>query len=237
MFGIGVYVKDEELKNQIKDTIRDFLIERHLMAKVSYFENIEHFITTPNSFDLYILDMDAEDNMIQIGEEMTNIDLGTNIIYLGSSQDSLLKAAKNLIDYYLHKPFEPNELLILLSKIKQKIKDDNIVIKYNGGERRVRVNNLNYINIEKRCLCYHLTDGNMFDGQVLRSSFQEAISPLHEHKTFLFLPPSLLINLGEIKEVYKDNIVFENDDKLYFPKKSYDIVRNAWLTYTRILDF
>ena len=122
MFGIGVYVKDKELKDQIKDTIRDFLIERHLMAKVSYFENIEHLITTPNSFDLYILDMDAEDNMIQLGEEMTNIDLGTNIIYLGSTQDSLLKAAKNLIDYYLHKPFEPNELLILLSKIKQKIK-------------------------------------------------------------------------------------------------------------------
>ena len=27
-----------------------------------------------------------------------------------------------------------------------------------------------------------------------------------------------------------------NDDVLYFPKKSYETVRNAWVNYNRILD-
>jgi hypothetical protein len=51
---------------------------------------------------------------------------------------------------------------------------------------------------------------------------------------FLFLAPSLLINLSEIKIVNSDHIIFENDDIVYFPKKAYDLVREAWLNYNRI---
>jgi hypothetical protein len=70
----------------------------------------------------------------------------------------------------------------------------------------------------------------------LRSSCEKAIDPLQNNKSFLFLAPSLLINLGEIKIINKDNIVFENDDVLFFPMKQYDNVRNAWINYNRILD-
>lgn len=134
------------------------------------------------------------------------------------------------------KPLDSTEILEVLKEIKQTIQYDNVVIKMANGERRIRVNHLNYVNIVKRCLCYHLTDGTMFDGQTLRTSFEKAINPLQNNKTFLFLPPSLLINIGEIKIVNSDNIVFENDDVLYFPKKQYDTVREAWLNYIRILD-
>lgn len=76
----------------------------------------------------------------------------------------------------------------------------------------------------------------MFDGQTLRTSFEKAIDPLQKHKAFLFISPSLLINIGAIKIVNKDNIVFENDDVLFFPMKQYENVRNAWINYSRILD-
>lgn len=76
----------------------------------------------------------------------------------------------------------------------------------------------------------------MFDGQTLRTSFEKAIDPLQKHKMFLFISPSLLINIGAIKIVNKDNIVFENDEVLFFPMKQYENVRNAWINYSRILD-
>ena len=71
-----------------------------------------------------------------------------------------------------------NENERIIKEIKQKVQDDHIVIKISGGEKRIRANELNYINIVQRCLCYHLTDGTMFDGQTLRTSFEKAISPL-----------------------------------------------------------
>ena len=76
----------------------------------------------------------------------------------------------------------------------------------------------------------------MFDGQTLRSSFEKAIYPLQENKSFLFIPPSLLINIGEIKILNSDNAVFENDDVVYFPKKSYDMIHDKWLNYNRIVN-
>ena len=76
----------------------------------------------------------------------------------------------------------------------------------------------------------------MFDGQTLRSSFEKAITPLNLNKSFLFLAPSLLINISAIKILNKDNIIFENDDVLYFPAKQYDKVRETWHNFNRIID-
>ena len=84
--------------------------------------------------------------------------------------DALLKPYGGSIDEllgignYSPEAIEKEELIQILKEVKQKIQYDNIIIKVAGGERRLRVNHLNYINIVKRCLCYHLTDGNMFDG-------------------------------------------------------------------------
>lgn len=216
--------------------IQDFLIELHTMAKVSYFNKAEAFLTVPGSYDIYIMDMDAKDNALELGQKMRTIDTGARYIYLSSDPSNAHLAAKARADYYLMKPLDADEIIQVLKEVKQTIQYDNIIIKVAGGERRLRVNHLNYINIVKRCLCYHLTDGTMFDGQTLRTSFEKAIDPLHTHRTFLFLPPSTLINIGEIKILNSDNIIFENDDVLYFPKKQYEVVRDAWKNYNRIVN-
>lgn len=207
------------------------------MAKVSYFNNPETFITAPSSYDIYIMDMDSSDDTLELGNKMKNIDTGSHFIYISSDPSNhAVPAAKARVDYFLLKPLDHDEIVDVLKEIKKTIQDTNIIIKIAGGERRVRVNHLNYINIVKRCLCYHLADGTMFDGQTLRGSFEKAINPLHKHKAFLFISPSLLINIGAIKIINKDNIIFENDDVLFFPMKQYNKVHDAWINYNRILD-
>lgn len=207
------------------------------MAKVSVFTNAEDLIIIPNRYDIYIMDMDSKEDTIALGKQMMNIDAGSHFIYLSSDVSMAYKATKIHADYFLEKPINVEEFKEILHEIKQEIKEDNIIIPIPGGERRVRVNNLNYINIVKRCLCYHLKDGTMFDGQTLRTSFEKAISPLQYHKTkaFYFLAPSLLINIGEVKIINGDNLIFENDDVLYFPKKSYEMIRKAWLDYNSFI--
>ena len=236
MLSIAIYSDISNDVETLKVIVQDFLIETKMLAKVSYFNDPETFITVPGGYDIYIMDMDSKDDVIELGHKMNKIDTGSHFIYLSTDTSNAHLAAKARVDYYLNKPLDHDEILCVLKEVKKKIQDDNIIIKIASGERRLRVNHLNYINIEKRCLCYHLTDGNMFDGQTLRTSFEKAIDPLQKHKAFLFIPPSLLINIGEIKIVNSDNIVFENDDVLYFPKKAYDTVRNAWLGYCRILN-
>lgn len=206
------------------------------MAKVYYFNNQDTLITTPNSFDIYVMDMDSDIDALSLGKQMYAIDQGSKFIYISSNPENAHKAAKAYVDYFLTWPLDEGELKEVLLKIKKGIQDDCIIIPIPGGEKRIRANLLNYIDIEKRCLCYHLKDGNMFDGQTLRSSFEKAIHPLQEHPGFLFLAPSLLINVGEISSVYTDHLVFENNDVLYFPRRAYDLVHSTWKNYSRVIN-
>ena len=206
------------------------------MAKISCFSTPEEVMMIPNRYDVYFMDMDSTNDATVLGKNRRLIDEGSQFVYVSINPNVAHIAAKVRSDYFITKPFDKEEIAEILNEIKKEIKEDSIIIKIPSGERRVRINNLNYINIVRRCLCYHLKDGAMFDGQTLRSSFEKAIDPLHKHKSFIFLAPSLLINLGEIKIINKDNIVFENDDVLYFPMKQYDNLRNAWVNYNRIID-
>ena len=208
------------------------------MAKVSYFNDPYSFMTAPNNYDIYIMDMDSKEDVIKLTDQAMKIEEGRYFIFISSSREEAYRVMEIRGDYFLTKPIIKSQLLEKLAMIKKKIQADSIMIPVPGGERRVRANNLNYINIVKRCLCYHLKDGTMFDGQTLRGSFEKAIAPLHINnaKSFLFLAPSLLINIGEIKILNSDNLVFENDDVLYFPKKSYDIIREAWINYNKFIN-
>ena len=234
MLSIAIYSDQETDVLALKSIIQDFLIANKIMAKLSHFQKGEDLILVPTRYDIYIMDMDSSEDTIALGKTMMDIDAGSRFIYMSSDTTKAYSVFKLHADYFLEKPIDIQEFNIILTRIKQKIQEDNIIIKIPTGERRIRSNNLNYINIVKRCLCYHLRDGAMFDGQTLRTSFENAIYPLQNSQMFLFLPPSLLINLSEIKIVNSDNIIFENDDVVYFPKKDYNIVREAWLNYNRI---
>lgn len=236
MLSIAIYSTDDEEVERLKSIIQDFLIEMKIMARVSLFNEPDHLIEIPTSYDIYIMDVDSEGDILSLGSKMMDIDIGSYFIYISDNIHNAYQAAKTRADYCLTKPTDKDDLIRVLRKIRKRVQEDNIVIKVANGERRIRVNTLNYINIVKRCLCYHLKDGAMFDGQTLRSSFEKAIFPLQTHPGFLFLAPSLLINLGEIKEVNGDNIVFENDEILYYPHKSHEIVLQAWRNYTRFIN-
>ena len=238
MLSIAIYSNNKSIIARLKSIIQDFLIEIKAMSKVSVFSDPEKFITAHKSYDIYIMDMESKDDTIELGKKIMEMDGGSYFIYLRKDMNDIRKALTLHINYYLLKPIESEDLLHSLKTIKRKIQDDTIVIQIPTGDRKVKANNLNYINIVKRCLCYHLKDGTMFDGQTLRSSFEKAISPLqfHKSKSFLFLPPSLLINIGEVKIVNGDHVIFENDDILYFPKKAHDTVKEAWTNYNRFIN-
>lgn len=235
MLSIAIYSENKEFTETLKSYIQDFLINEKIMAKVSYFNETNTLITIPSSYDFYIMDLDSNNNdILATGKQMMKIDSGGHFAFVSSDKEAACPSAKARADYFLLKPIDIQDLYDILLEVKQEIKEESVIIKIPQGERRIRINTLNYINIVKRCLCYHLKDGNMFDGQTLRSSFEKSIDPLQNHPAFLFLAPSLLINLGEIKIVNADHLIFENNDILYFPKKAHDIVIEKWKNYNKI---
>ena len=238
MLQIAIYSNSIENIELLKSSIQDFLIEKNMMAKVIDFTDTENLLLFPSRFDIYLIDIDSilPTDLSSYCKRIKEIDDYGSIVCFSKDENKASLSTKAKASYFFCiEPLDYNELFEILIEIKKAVKEDSVIIKIPNGERRVRINHLNYINIIKRCLCYHLKDGTMFDGQTLRSSFEKAIDPLQYNKSFLFLPPSLLINLGEIKEVYKDRVVFENDEVLYVPLKQNDTILTAWKHYN-ILD-
>lgn len=115
-------------------------------------------------------------------------------------------------------------------KVKIIIRNENkiILVPTNQGEQMIYVRYLNYINIENRSLSYHLEDQIMKSAHVLRTSFEKTITPYLRNPNLLFIKPSLLINLLNIKTLDRDKIIFKNNEVLYFPKKYYYSIKEKW---------
>lgn len=228
MLSIAIYSDQQNDTELLRAKIQDYLLQNKIGAKVILFDNYETFITAPDSFDIYFMDMECSDDVISLGRQMMSIDNQSYFVYYSSDISKAYDCFKIRANYFLRKPIDPEDVIEVLNHIRKEIKKDIIIIKTAQGERRVFINQLNYINIIKRNLCYHLCEGEVFDGQMLRGSFEKAITPLQNHPSLLFLSPSLLINMENIKVLSSDHAIFDNDDIVYFPKKSYDLVNNRW---------
>ena len=180
------------------------------------------------------MDMDSNKNTLDLSKRIIQIDSGSHFIFISEKKINAYKVAQIRGEYFLSIPINKNTLFEFVLDIKRKIREESVIIKIPGGERKVRTSMVNYINIEKRCLCYHLKDGTMFDGQVLRGSFEKAITPLQFNKVFYFLYPSHLINVSEIKIFKKNSIIFENDEELFLPKTSIESLRNRWVKFSTL---
>ena len=236
MFSIAIYTESPEIVAELKGIIQDFLIEYKAIAKVSFFNDTEKLEVAPQSYDIYIMDMDSKGNVMETGAKLISIDKGSKFLYIANDINKAYEATTIFADYFLPKPIPVDGLKKILSKVLKSIRGNSLVIQTAAGERRVRLNIINYVNIVKRCLCYHLNDGSMFDGQTLRVAFEKAMAQLINHESFVFIDPSLLINLSEIKILEKDHAIFENGDVVYFPKKAYDLVRERWVNYSKIIE-
>ena len=170
----------------LKTLIQDYLIEYKTIAKISIFKKGEDVIMIRNKYDVYFIDMDTDEDCVILGEQIRKADRGSKFIYMSVNPNKAQRAAKARCNYFITKPYDKVELVEILNEIKDDIRQESVIIKIPSGERRVRINDLNYINIVRRCLCYHLKDGAMFDGQTLRSSFEKAIDPLQKHKSCIF---------------------------------------------------
>ena len=176
MLTVAIYSKDLDNIETIKESIQDVIIENHIFAKISQYTTGADFLMSSNSFDIYFmdLDLDLDENILNLLNKVLEIDNGASTILFSGDISRGYSAHSLAADYFITKPIGKDSLERIILKIKKKIKEESIVITTGLGDRRIKLNNLNYVNIEGRCLCYHLKDGSLLDGKTLRTNFREA---------------------------------------------------------------
>lgn len=229
MFSIAVYTQKEETAEGFKNLIQNYFADNEISGRYQTFNEMMDLLTVPSRFDVYIMDLENnKEEVIFLGAKMKQIDTFGHIIYIDAQMDSFCDSLLADADCFLIKPITKNSLFPLLNKIRKLIKQDSIIISTPAGDRKIRTSDLNYINIEDRCLCYHLRNEDFYNGKSLRGSFEKSITPLQHQETLMFIPPSLLINIENIEVLNVDHLIFDNGEKIYFPKKHHDAIEEYW---------
>lgn len=230
MIKVTIYEHYIENVGDIRGYLRKFANSNNVIIKENVFFKVEDMIEM--SADVCLLDYKAflenEDILLKWKDE-NNI----KFIFITSDIKDIIDIMQNHPEQYLIlSPVEEESLIKVFENLKLRIKRIAIIAKLAHQEdKRIYVKDLNYINITKRNLRYHLADGREYDSQTLRQSFSKEISPLLIKPELYFIQPSLLVNMTNIETLWDDHMQFENGDIVYYPKTAYEKLKAAWKEY------
>ena len=106
--------------------------------------------------------------------------------------------------------------------------NETTLVNTSQGYVKINVNDINYIDIVKRNLCYHLVDNSEVLSVTIRKAFTNYIGAFQHNTNFIFIEPAFLINLNQITRLEQDRVEFKNGSIAYINKKQYTSIKAAW---------
>lgn len=215
-------------KSRYPDT--DFELEKYSDPSRLYHKIAEGKLT-----DIYILDMLMPNRTgIDLGQQIRMTGTDNVIIYITSSEDYALDAYEVHAVRYLLKPIDENKffeaLNYALSYTKAKTEPTYMVKTKNGLLPRA-YSKIEYIENVGRKLEVHLSDGELLKSLYIRTSFEEEVQELTEHKNFLQIHKSFLVNLDYVKQLTTDNVIMSSGKMLPVSRAKAPTVKRVYLLF------
>ena len=200
------------MSEQLKSQVNQYLKQKNNYLFYKYFDSTKEMAVP---YDLYFAFVTKEEDIIDINTIRKKFSSG-EIVLVSETLDFTVLGFEYLCFGYLIVPLNKKDLYRLLDNMCKRNKREIISVQTPTGLKRFYSSDLKYVNIEGRQICYHLKDKDIFTN-VLRKSFKETVNKnLLSNPCFLFLSPSLVINLEKIRGVNKNGTI-EFDDETSYP--------------------
>lgn len=205
------------------------LLKEHLEGLKSYKDQTLYRVYCINTlesseYDIYITNIDLYPQLVVDNSR-------SYFIFIGNDLSKMVLHNDSCNNYFLKEPLDLHKLDEVLRHIRRKIQNNYIVLTTTKGLFRIKINELNFINIENRALSYHLACNRIERGMSLTGSFKNAINPLQDNDLLFFMPPALLVNLNHIRLIGKNTLLFDSGEELYIPSTYYEPIKIAWEEY------
>lgn len=212
-------------KKRLQNLIEHFMGQNNSAYKIYIFSSLSEVeeAIMPLSFDIYIIDIDTCYDKLVIDNANKSY-----FIFVGNNLSNIFINNEMANNYFITHPIDADKLKEIIEHIRRKIQKNCIVVQTVDGATRLSINEVNYINIEGRNLCYHLINGENEYSYTLTTSFKKAITPLDQHELLCFLPPSLLLNITKVRTIGTNYVIFENKDTLYVPTTQRKVIQAKW---------
>lgn len=187
------------------------------------------------AYDLYILDVIMPGlSGIELGKKLRSAGVFAPVIYLTSSKEYAVDSYNVRAFHYLVKPVEKEKLFSVLKQAQNLIAQEKaacITVDTPGGVEVLKLSDILYAELYARSVRYYLAGGTYKDSKKLRVSFQKALGELLEHKGFIMLGSSYLINLHQVKKVGKKELILASGKEIALPKGARSELLKSWMNY------
>lgn len=211
--------------------IKDYFFKHNVMGNINYFNNAKDLLRQP-IYDVYFLGILIRDmNGIELGKILKQKNEKCEIIYITDQCNYGPQTYEVKAFNYLLKPINIEEINDTLDRLFEKIRSEYRYLRTKDGEERIPLKELLYADIIGRNLTCHFYDGELIQSTTLKKSFEKMIGTLKDNPDFVFVAPSLLINLNYISSMNSNYLTFTTGEILYFPKSAHKLICERWKQY------
>lgn len=235
MISVAICEDDPITLDILEEMVLDYGEKNRRKISVSkYFSGNEMFSAMKkcDPFDVFILDYYMPFmNGVDVAKKLREMDERGTIIFSTSSMDGVIDAFEVNAFRYLLKPINPQVLDNVLDQVTGIIDSGNAVtydIRTPDGTRKVKLDDIIFIEKANRALRFHLFDGDEIDSSCIQGSVRNAVLPLIENYGFMMAGSSVAINLKKIESISRGDIFFCNGDEITPPRREYTDIKAAW---------
>ena len=187
------------------------------------------------SFDIYLLDvLMPDENGIQLGLKLRELDGQGVFIYLTSSPDFAVDSYATRAFHYLLKPVEQAQLFQVLDEAEAMLsqrRERSAVVRCKDGLRKVDLAQVIYVELLEKRLCCHLVNGGTVRSVSLRESFREAASEFLIHPNFALCGVSYAVNLDHVMRVGQGQLHLRGERTVPLSRAYRDKFTGRWLDH------
>ena len=183
-------------------------------------------------FDVLFLDVLMPGiNGINAAREIRQYDTAVQIIFVTSSSEFAVQSYVVGAYYYQLKPIWKDSFFRLTDAVLaecRKRTQHSLILRCKTGITRVELDKLEYCEVIRRSLLLHKTDGTVLEAAGSMDSLCESLA---EHRNFLRIHRSYLVNLEHIQTIMPKTLVMSSRAELPIPRGRFNDIKDAYLEH------
>lgn len=231
MIKIAICTADALDGDELKRVVKEYALEQKILVDIKV-HNAPEDVLKNKAADIYFITggLTTSDEQL-LGREIHKRYPDAFIVCIAVDVSEAVIGYRFRAAACISKPFKQDDIIPLLDDLRTLIRDTFIVVQTKTEDVALKIKDIQYINIEGRNLCYHLSNGEQIHGQTLRAAFKNYVKPLKDFPNFLAVGLSLIINLDEIERIENTKVVFKNKSYVHVPSTHHELVEARWQQY------
>lgn len=211
--------------DMLGDILNDYIEIKKTEMTVKCFDNgtdLLEDVKQNGFYDIYILDMIMPGmNGMETATTLRMLNDSGKIIFLTSTVEYAVMSYDVKAFYYMVKPFDREKIYKVMDEACRDILKDEETISVKGpdGVTKIKLEQLLYIDIADRAPQYHLKNGKVVHGKLVRNTFKEVVDEVVSKPGFFLCGTSLVVNTHAIENIDSESLLMEGGVLLY-PSKS-----------------